>query len=188
MKIVLASASERRVELLKRLVEDFDVIVSDFDESNIKLEGSITKYVEDIACGKAKDVAMKMSNDSIIIAADTVVVFNEEVLGKPTNKTDAFNMLTKLSGNTHEVYTSVVVINKAKDIIIKSTESTKVKFSKLSNKEIERYIDTNEPMDKAGSYGIQGYGGAFVESINGCYYNVVGLPLSRLRKILLEII
>lgn len=189
MNIVLASASERRIELLKRLVEDFTVIVSNFDETKIKLNKSITDYVENIALGKAKDVAMKVvDEDSIIIAADTIVVFNKEVLCKPNNKIEAFNMLSKLSGNIHEVYTSLVVIDKRTKKVIKSTESTKVEFSKLSNSEIEKYINTNEPMDKAGAYGIQGFGGAFVESINGCYYNVVGLPLSRLRKILLEII
>ena len=188
MKIVLASASERRQELLTRIAKDFTVIVSKFDESSVKEKGSISKYVEEIAFGKAKDVASNLKEDTIVIAADTIVAFDGEILGKPKDKEDAFKILSKLSGNTHKVYTGLVLINTSNSKILKSTESTEVKFSKLSEDDIYKYIDCGEPMDKAGAYGIQGMGGVFVEGISGCYYNVVGLPLNRLHKMIKEII
>ena len=187
MKVVLASASERRLELLARLVKEFTVIVSDFDESKVIVKSSIEKYVEDIATGKAEAVAENIDFDAIIIAADTIVSIDKEILGRPNNEDDAFNMFSRFSGNTHKVYTSLVVINTKTGKVIKSTEATEVKFSKLTESEITEYIQSEEPLDKAGAYGIQGIGGAFVEELRGCYYNVVGLSLNRLRKILLEI-
>ena len=188
MKIILASASDRRIELLSRIVDDFTVKVSDFDESIVKLKESIEEYVEEIALGKAKVVAENIKEDSIIIAADTVVVLDNKILGKPKDKEDAFNILSSLSGRSHEVYTSLVLINTKSGKILKNTVPTEVKFSELTEKEITEYINSGEPMDKAGAYGIQGRGGVFVEGIKGCYYNVVGLPLSRLKNLLLEII
>ena len=188
MKIVLASASERRQELLVRIVEDFTVLVSEFDENSVKEKGSISQYVEEIAFGKAKDVASRLKEGYIVIAADTIVAINGEILGKPINKEDAFKTLNKLSGNTHKVYTGLVLINTSTSKILKSTESTEVIFSKLSKDDISKYIDSGEPMDKAGAYGIQGMGGVFVEGILGCYYNVVGLPLNRLHKMIKQII
>ena len=188
MKFVLASASERRQELLTRVIEDFNVLVSDFDEKSIPQKDSISKYVEQIALGKAKDVASKLKEGNIVIAADTIVEINGEVLGKPRDKDEAFKILSKLSGNTHRVFTGLVLINTTTNKILVSTESTEVIFSKLNEKDISKYIESGEPMDKAGAYGIQGKGGVFIERISGCYYNVVGLPLNRLDKMIKEII
>lgn len=188
MKIILASASERRQELLTRIVEDFTVIVSDFDESIVNASGSISKYVEELALGKAKDVASKLKEGYIVIAADTIVSINGEILGKPKDKEDAFKILRKLSGNTHKVYTGLVLINTSTSKVLKSSESTSVIFSKLKEEDISKYIESGEPMDKAGAYGIQGIGGVFVEGIFGCFYNVVGLPLNRLNNMIKEII
>lgn len=188
MKFVLASASDRRIELLSRIIDDFTVMVSDFDESSIQLNDSIEEYVEEIALGKAKVVSQKVEEDSIIIAADTVVVLDSKILGKPLDKEDAINILSNLSGRSHKVYTSLVLINNMNGKVLKETVPTEVKFSVLTEDEITTYINSGEPMDKAGAYGIQGKGGVFVEEIKGCYYNVVGLPLNRLRKLLLEII
>lgn len=188
MKIILASASERRQELLKRLIDDFDIIVSDFDEKEVVFNGSIDDYVKEIALGKAMDVINRVSKDSIIISADTVVALDNNILGKPNNEREAFKMLKSLQGRTHFVYSGIVVINNKNNIIRKDSLATKVKFSSMSDKEIYDYINTKEPMDKAGAYGIQGTGGVFVESIEGCYYNVVGLPLNRLKSIMKEIL
>lgn len=184
MKYILASASERRQELLKRIVDDFEVIISDFEEENVKFNNDIDEYVIAIAEGKARDVQSKILGDNIIIAADTIVVKDNEILGKPKDSNDAFKMLKSLSGNVHRVYSGVVVINTENNKINKQSLFTEVKFSNLSDEEILKYIETKEPLDKAGAYGIQGLGGVFVEGINGCYYNVVGLPLNILNKMI----
>lgn len=187
LKCVLASASERRKELLARITEDFVVIVSEFDEDSIEFNGNVDEYVKSLAYGKAKDVEKKVSNDSIIIAADTIVVMNSKILGKPKTEEDAFRMLKELSGNTHRVYSAVTVINKSNGKHIDECLFTEVRFSELSDEEINNYIKTKEPLDKAGAYGIQGLGGLFVEKIDGCYYNVVGLPLNLLNKMLRKV-
>lgn len=184
MRIVLASASERRIELLNRLVKDFDIIVSDFDESKVLFKGSIDRYVKDIALGKAMSTQKKLSNDSIIISADTVVTFNNKILGKPKDEEDAFNILKELQGKKHFVYSGVVVMNTATGVIKQESLSTEVTFSEINDNEILEYIKTGEPLDKAGAYGIQGIGGIFVKEIKGCYYNVVGLPLNKLKFML----
>ena len=188
MKVILASASERRQELLSRLVEKFEIIISNFDESTIVFEGNVKEYVENIALGKAKDVQSNIGDDAIIIAADTIVTLDNKILGKPKNGTEAFSMLKSLSGNTHNVYSGIVLINTKTGKILKDSLSTEVKFSELKDDEILRYIDSKEPLDKAGAYGIQGKGGVFVEEIKGCYYNVVGLPLNKLKRMMDEII
>ena len=184
MKVVLASASERRIELLERLIHNFDVIVSEFDENTVKFSESIDEYVKKIALGKALNIKNKLSDDSVIIAADTIVVCDKKILGKPKDEKDAFEMLKMMQGRSHYVYSGIAVINKSNDITETESVKTKVTFSKMSDKEIHNYIKTKEPMDKAGAYGIQGIGGAFVEGIEGCYYNVVGLPLNRLKALL----
>lgn len=188
MKYVLASASERRKELLQRIIKDFDVVISDFDEEKIVCGENIEAYVTELAYGKANDVSSKVAEDSIIIAADTIVVHNGEVLGKPKDSQHAFKMLKLLSGDVHRVYSAVVVINMFNKKVEKQCLFTEVKFSDLTEKEIMEYIKTEEPLDKAGAYGIQGLGGLFVERINGCYYNVVGLPLNLLNKMLKRIV
>lgn len=187
MKFILASASARRQELLKRIVDNFHVIVSDFDEENVNFRGDINKYVEEIALGKAKAVLKDATDDDIIISADTVVSFNGNILGKPKDEEDAFKMLRMLSKNTHEVYSGVCIINnKTKEILCESFK-TEVTFSEISDDQINEYIKSGSPFDKAGAYGIQDNGGVFVEGIKGCYYNVVGLPLNATDKMIKRI-
>ena len=176
MKYILASASERRQELLNRIIDNFDIIISDFDEEKVKFNGNVEEYVIEVAEGKALDVLSRISEDSIIIAADTIVVNG-----------DAYKMLKDLSGKVHRVYSAVVVVNSKTNKVKKECIFTEVKFKDLTNEEILKYISTKEPLDKAGAYGIQGIGGVFVERINGCYYNVVGLPLNLLNNILEEV-
>lgn len=187
MKIILASASERRQELLGRLVDDFKIEVSKFDEDTVPFEGDTDKYVKAVALGKALDVESRISEEAIIISADTIVVQNDNILGKPKDKQDAFKMLKSLQGKSHFVYSGIVVINTKTNKIKQESLSTKVTFSEISDEEILEYIETKEPLDKAGSYGIQGRGGVFVKGIEGCYYNVVGLPLNKLKSMLDEV-
>jgi septum formation protein len=186
MKIVLASASIRRQELLKRLTDEFEIIVSNFDEDRVEFSGDCGSYVMELAEGKASDVCKKMQSESIVIGCDTIVSFGNKILGKPKDKTEAFNMLKFLSGNSHQVYSGIVLVNTRSEKIIRDYVCTDVKFSELSDSEIRKYIENGEYKDKAGAYGIQGYGGVFVEKIHGCYYNVVGLPLNKLSKMLVE--
>lgn len=188
LKFILASASERRKELLSRIVKDFEVRVSDFDEESVHVNEDIEEYVKILSEGKAKSVALNYSSDSIIIGADTIVVIDNNVLGKPKDKNDAFRMLKALSNNVHRVYSGVTVINNTTKVIKSECLYTEVYFSELSDEEIWKYIDTEECLDKAGAYGIQGFGGVFVKKINGCYYNVVGLPLNLLNKMIKEIL
>ena len=187
MNYVLASGSERRQELLHRIVDEFNIIVSDFDEDKILFKGNVDEYVVDLAKGKALSVKESLKEEAIIIAGDTVVVLDDKILGKPNNDEDAYNMLKQLSGRTHRVYSGLVVINMYNNKIEQESLYTEVKFSNLTEEEIESYIKTGEPLDKAGAYGIQGYGGVFLEGINGCYYNVVGLPLNLLNKMLRKV-
>ena len=188
LKIILASASERRQELLARLVDNFEILVSDFDERSITFNNNISEYVEDIAVNKAENVSSKLvDNDAIIISADTVVSIDGNILGKPKDKKDAFNMLKMLSGKTHQVYTAIAVKNLKNGKLLKKTLKTDVEFSNLSDDDINKYIETGEPMDKAGAYGIQGKGGIFVKEIRGCYYNVVGLSINALKQMLEDI-
>lgn len=187
MNYVLASGSERRQELLHRIVDEFNIIVSDFDEDKILFKGNVDEYVVDLAKGKALSVKESLKEEAIIISGDTVVVLDDKILGKPNNEEDAYNMLKQLSGRTHRVYSGLVVINMYNNKIEQESLYTEVKFSNLTEEEIESYIKTGEPLDKAGAYGIQGYGGAFIEGINGCYYNVVGLPLNLLNKMLRKV-
>lgn len=187
MKYILASASERRQDLLKRLLPKFDIVVSSFDEETIKFNGDIDHYVQLLAKGKAEEVSKTQKKDNIIIAADTIVVLDNHILGKPKDEKDAFDTLKRLSGRTHRVYSGISVMNIKSNKTITKSLYTEVEFDSLTDEEIKKYIDSQEPMDKAGSYGIQGLGGVFVKRINGCYYNVVGLPLNELKNILKEI-
>lgn len=188
MKFILASASERRKELLERIVDEFEVRISKFDEDEVMFNNDVEEYVKILSAGKAKDVAANVSEDSIIIGADTIVVIDNKVLGKPKDEDEAFNMLKSLSNNVHRVYSGVTVINNATKVMNTKCLYTEVYFSDISDEEILSYIHTGECLDKAGAYGIQGLGGIFVEKINGCYYNVVGLPLNLLNKMIKEII
>ena len=188
LKFILASASERRKDLLSRIVSNFEVKISNFDEEKVEVSTNIENYVKTLAEGKAKDVALNCDNDSIIIGADTIAVIGNNILGKPKDKNHAFEMLKLLSNNVHRVYSGVAVINNQKNIMKSECLYTEVYFSEISDDEIWRYIESGECLDKAGAYGIQGYGGVFAEKINGCYYNVVGLPLNLLNKMIKNVL
>lgn len=180
MKFILASASPRRRELLSRIVKDFEVFASNYNEKEIKFHGDCAEYVINIAKGKALIVTDKFHDERIIIGCDTIVFHNGSILGKPANKEEAYKMLKMLSGNTHEVYTGIALVNSLNKKILTDYCCTQVTFSHLNDSQINSYIESGEPMDKAGAYGIQGLGGVFVEKINGCYFNVMGLPLNKL--------
>lgn len=182
MSIVLASASPRRRELLMMLgVEGLKIIPAVGEE--IITEGASP---QDAVCAlsyeKASEVSKLCDADDLIIAADTIVSIDDRILGKPSDKDEAFQMLAKLSGKTHTVFTGVTVL-RGKDFFTEF-ERTCVHFRELSEREIRAYIETGEPMDKAGAYGAQGIGSLFVESIEGDFFNVMGLPLCRLSKML----
>ncbi len=180
MEIVLASASPRRKELLSAAGMEFTICASDCDEKvpNGLLPGDTAVS---IASQKALNVAAKHPA-STVIGADTIVVINSEILGKPKDEADAKRMLGLLSGNTHEVYTGVCIVKDGRETSF--FECTEVTFYQLSSAEIDRYVSTGEPMDKAGAYGIQGKGALLVKGISGDYLNVVGLPVAKLAGIL----
>ena len=184
MKVILASKSPRRVEILEKIVKEFEVVQSNFDENTIDFKGDIEKYVKDLSRNKAIEVSKRLNEPSIVIAADTVVFQDGKVLEKPKNEEDAFSMLSSLSGNTHKVYSGICLINTYDDTVVTDCDCTEVRFSELNPRQIRNYINSGEPMDKEGAYGIQGLRGAFVEGIKGCYYNVMGLPLNKLYKAL----
>lgn len=173
--IILASASPRRKEILELADLKFDVMPSDAQEITTKTAPN--EVVMELASIKAKDIYKKSEKQSMIVGADTVVAYQGQILGKPTDEADAKRMLTMLSGQTHEVYTGVCVIEDGKTKTF--YEGTKVTFYEISDEQIDRYIKTGEPMDKAGSYGIQGKAAVFIKGIEGDYYNVVGFPIAR---------
>lgn len=173
--IILASASPRRKEILELADLKFDVMPSDAQEITTKTAPN--EVVMELASIKAKDIYKKSEKQSMIVGADTVVAYQGQILGKPTDKADAKRMLTMLSGQTHEVYTGVCVIEDGKTKTF--YEETKVTFYEISDEQVDHYIKTGEPMDKAGSYGIQGKAAVFIKGIEGDYYNVVGFPIAR---------
>lgn len=177
--LILGSKSPRRQEILKMCGYDFKVVVSNVDE-NVKAK-SITEFSLKIAKKKCDAIFKEYPNDTII-TADTIVVVDNQVLEKPENKDDARDMITTLQGRVHQVYTSVVV--KKEDFEEEFLEVTNVYVSKMSTLEIEDYINSDEPYDKAGAYAIQGYFAKYIEKIEGDYYNVMGLPINKLSKIL----
>lgn len=183
-KIVLASASPRRSELLKQINLEFKVIPSSLDEI-INEELSIEDIVQTLAFEKASDIAKQLNGNYLVIGADTVVVKNE-ILGKPKDEEHAFTMLKTLQGEWHDVLTGIAVVDASSQKFVLGYELTHVKMKQLSDDTINSYIRTGEPMDKAGSYGIQGLGSILIERIEGCYFNVVGLPLLKLSNILEE--
>lgn len=182
---ILASASPRRKELLTQIGLDFEVVVSEADE-NIKEElppDELVKRLSEIKAEAVRDHLGKQAEYRTgIIGADTVVYHNGEILGKPKDEEDAFRMLRALSGATHSVFTGVTILLPEEKIVF--ANETKVTFDELSDEEIRIYIATKEPMDKAGAYGIQGFGGAFVTGIEGEYANVVGFPIGEFCHIL----
>ncbi|WP_377888308.1 Maf family protein [Alkalihalobacillus sp. R86527] len=173
--LVLASGSPRRKELLEQMNLTFDIIVSRFEE-HISLSVSPSELVQELAYGKASDVFNRTQN-AVVLGSDTVVTLDGDVLVKPENREHARQMLTALSGRTHTVYSGVSILSEGQQS--RFYEATDVTFWELTDYEIAQYLDTDEPYDKAGGYGIQGFGAAFVKCIQGDYYSVVGLPISR---------
>lgn len=187
MKIVLASASPRRAEILRNAAIPFETLAEIVDES--RRPGELrADFIRRLALTKARAAAsaVRDSSDSLFIGADTVVVAGDEILGKPESARDARRMLRLLSGAVHEVHTGLAVIRRPGGMEAVVEEVTRVTFAMLSDDDIDAYVATNEPFDKAGAYGIQGIGGRYVTRIEGCYFNVMGLPLARLWTLLRE--
>jgi septum formation protein len=187
MKLILASSSPRRAEVLRNAEIDFEVRPADIDETR-RPDESAGDYVQRLALEKARAVAEAAmgTEDSIVVGADTVVVNRGEILLKPESPDDARRMLRQLSGGVHEVHTGLAVIRMPQKIEHVIEEVTSVHFAHLSDAEIDAYIATGEPFDKAGAYGIQSLGGRYVTRVEGCYFNVMGMPLARLWATLKE--
>ncbi len=185
--IFLASASPRRKKLLEQLNISFKTFRVDVDEK-IKKGESPVKAVKRLSLEKMEKAKEEIKK-GIIITADTIVVLNKKIIGKPFDEKNATKILEKLSGKTHFVYTGFCISNLEKKITINDYEKTSVTFRELGKKEILDYVKSGSPMDKAGAYGIQDdFGAVFVKKINGCYYNVVGLPLTKVYSALLKVI
>ncbi len=186
MRLILASASPRRAEILRDAGFTFEVRPAHVDETRFPRE-TAAGYVARLASSKARLVAQSLTGKNetaFVIGADTVVVAGRHILGKPKNAADARRILRLLSGKTHRVLTcvSIVSIPSGKESL--HVETTRVQFHRLSDEDIREYLLSREPFDKAGAYGIQGVGGRFVRRIEGCYFNVMGLPLSRVWSML----
>jgi nucleoside triphosphate pyrophosphatase len=186
MKLILASASARRAEILRDAGLSFVVLSSAIDETPYPNE-SPNDLVERLALAKAELVAARAIGPAIIIGADTVISLDGHVLGKPRSTDDARRMLEKLSGRTHSVVTGIALIRIPDAERRTFVESTLVHFAALTSQEILRYLATGEPHDKAGAYAIQGHAGRFIPRVEGCYFNIVGLPLSRLYHALVDL-
>jgi septum formation protein len=184
-KIVLASASPRRAEILKTLNWPFEIMPPDIDETRQPNEDAVT-YVQRLARAKAEAVAERVAS-SLIVAADTTVVIGEQILEKPGDQNDARRMLRQLSGQWHQVITGVALIDSGTSASRVAHEVTKVKFAAMSQDEIDWYVSSGEPMDKAGAYAIQGLGARFIEGIRGDFFNVMGLPLRLLYELVQEL-
>jgi septum formation protein len=186
MKVILASASPRRAEILRSARIAFEALPTDVDESH-RLGESVEAMVLRLAEAKARAGAARsntLTEPFIVIGADTVVDLDGEALGKPGSPHVACEMLRKLSGRGHRVLTGLALVRFPEGDVRVELDATEVCFSELSDEEIDRYVATGEPLDKAGAYAIQGVAGRFVERIDGCYFNVVGLPLARLYRML----
>ena len=179
--IVLASASPRRQELLSVIFGNFRMVPSDFDESTVPADLGPSEHAVYSALMKARDVAQRCPK-SLVIGADTIVVLEDKILGKPADAHDAARMLQILSGRTHQVYTGLALVRG--EMERSDFECTRVSFRALTNEMISRYVATGEPLDKAGAYAIQGKGAVLIRSTSGCYPNVVGLPLYKLSALL----
>jgi septum formation protein len=188
--LILASSSPRRQELIQALQLPVRICASHVNEET---DGSLSpeKIVEVLSLRKAESAAEQFNNEAdqsmIVIGSDTIVVMGDRVLGKPKDKQDALNMLELLQGKWHQVYSGIACVDMETGYKLVKHRMTKVKMKSLNSAQIRRYVDSGESMDKAGSYAIQGLGSLIVESIEGCYYNVVGLPLSLLSDMLAEL-
>jgi septum formation protein len=186
MKLILASASPRRAQILRDAGISFSVVSSAVDETPYPGE-SPQQMVQRLAEAKAELVAARTIGPALLVAADTVVVLDGQILGKPRSTEDARRMLELFSGRTHSVLTGVCVIRLPEMERRQFLETTNVHFTRLTRDEISRYLSTEEPYDKAGAYAIQGHAGRYIPRIEGCYFNVVGLPLARLVDALQEL-
>lgn len=189
MKLILASGSPRRAEILRNAGFAFEVWPTNADESRLPDEQA-ADYVLRLAREKATIAARQMpaqSDQSVCIGADTTVVLGKHLLGKPESIEEARWMLRELSGQTHEVLTGIALVTTPNQRELTHVETTRVTFAVLSENEIESYIASGEPFDKAGAYGIQGLAGKYVTRIEGCYFNVMGLPVSRLWRMLRDL-
>jgi septum formation protein len=177
MRLILASSSPRRRELLRQAGFDFEVRPSSTPEIPLPNE-TAEGFARRAACEKALDVAALAPSDRIVLGADTVVVVAGEILNKPADATDAARMLRRLSGATHRVITAVCLVRPPAQVAAVEHQTTLVTFRALEEREIQEYVASGEPFDKAGAYGIQGLASKFITRIEGCYFNVVGLPVS----------
>ena len=182
--IVLASASPRREQLLRQVNCDFRVMPSSAEENN-EADLPPVELVQLHARAKAQDVAGTISSDEIVIGADTIVVLDGKVYGKPGNSEEVCRMLKELSGRTHSVWSGVAVVGNSQ--CFTDAVETRVTLGVLTPAQIQRYVATGEPLDKAGAYAVQGLGAVFVDRIEGCYFNVVGLPLQALSRLLAKV-
>lgn len=185
MKIILASKSPRRKELLSLLGLTFDVMPSNAEE-DMKQKLSIGKLAENLSLQKAQDIFNQTSGDRVVIGSDCMVYVKGKIFGKPKDDDDAIKMLKTLSGSWHKVVTGLCVLIERGGVVTKycTHDITKVKFVKLTDEMIEKYLKTGEHKDKAGAYAVQGYSGAFVEKLNGNYSTVIGIPTHKLYQIL----
>lgn len=185
MRLVLASTSPRRRELLAQLGLHFDVLPSMFDEESVGTRDP-GLLVRKLALGKARAVLPDLAGQTLVIGADTIVLLEGEVLGKPGDEAEAREMLSRLSGKTHRVLTGVALIRLPERVELVDHVETAVTIRRLSPQQIAAYVASGEPMDKAGAYAVQGLGSVLVERLEGDYFNVVGLPLPRLARLLEE--
>ena len=186
-QIILASGSPRRKELLELIGVEFKILISNKEE--VITSSNPEEVVKELSMMKAEDVAAGVSGPAIILGADTVVAHNGRILGKPKDREDAIRMITSFAGDDHQVYTGVCIIKKEADGSVKTisfAEGTKVTVYPMTSKEIERYVDSGEPMDKAGAYAIQGLFAPYIKGIEGDYYNIVGFPIAGIYQRLKE--
>jgi len=179
--MILASKSPRRKEILENFGFNLEIKTKEIEETSSK--ENIIEKIKDISNKKAYEVANE-NKDDFIVSADTIVSINNKILGKPKNQEDVYNMLRELSGKSHEVITAFSIININKNICYSDAEITKVFFNEITDAEIKWYIETKEPFDKAGSYGIQGKGALFVNKIEGDFFSVMGFPLGKFLRAL----
>ena len=180
-KIVLASSSPRRSDLLRQIGLSFEVAAPDVDESLYSFDEDPPGAAERLALAKARNAAGRFDvSGSLVLGADTVVLFEGRILGKPDDAEDAYNMLRRLTGHSHRVLTGFALLDPDTDRSVTGHEWTTVFMRECTGEEIRAYVDTGEPLDKAGSYGAHALGSSLVTRVEGCFYNVIGLPLARL--------
>src|SRR5262245_5912618 len=184
-KIILASASPRRAEILRTVGWPFEALPVDIDESRRPSEEA-PNYVERVASEKA-EAAARLASGTVIVGADTAVVIGDEILGKPRDDEDATRMLRLLRGRWHQVLTGIAIFDREASATCTTHEVTEVKFAEMNEDEVSWYVATGEPIDKAGAYAIQGQGARFIEEIKGDYFNVMGLPVSLLYRLVREV-